>query len=776
LGRIRFVFLALALSGAVSASAEETRVFLFSQEPESTPNLISNPSFEDGFDGWSPSSRHQVSLHPGVRVEGQMSARLSRLGEEPVPQLTAEAQVSPGKLYEFGLFYRTERLRPDPDRAHNGLLVELAYKTVSLRRKPIEPLRLYSGEQSSNWIEVKQQFFVPRYRKKLRVTISAPCLSGQLWVDGVHLRECVVPKAESRLLVRHGELSFAEIDHGAAAGEPAELTEAQQKVGFVPFVAEDADAYRRHLRPSAAALKRPVRFAACPGEYEPGVFAVRTLAPLTDLHCRVTDLKSAAGQVIPRGQFELRIVQFRLCLTDYRLRDRAFRNVPELLEPAQPISLPGNTTQPYWLTLHVPEDAVPGEYRGEVKIEADGGRSSVLPLLVRVRPFRLEGPKDRVWALYVDSWRWAKRYPEDKDLLAEAKDIRAHGVRSLVLSASREFVRRDGSFAEWNDPNLTRALPLLREAGLDGPIVLGLGFLEELLTRGKLRGPTGEVPDWADFSWSLEIQNRYVDALRLVSREFETRRWPAFLFLGTEAVAGDRGNLSRARWEYQLARRAGLKSLFIGDPAFAREELAELLDIRCFDAGLAVNTGEHAAARFTECRAAGGKFWWRGVGSFNLHEGNLVRNRYLAGLLHYKSAADGCLIWTFQRPRGSAFNDFDGITNAPRFPKDCCLTYPSRESAENIPTPQWEGIREGIDDYRYAHTLDERLRAKIKSGDAKEKERAEKIRKAFRELLLDLPWAGERPFEGKVTVPALNAIRDRIASWIAELDGGVTPD
>jgi len=776
LGRIRFVCLALVLSGPSLLSAEETQVLPFYQEAESTPNLISNPGFEDGFDGWSPSSRHQVSLHPGVRIEGQMSARLSRLGEEPVPSLVTEAQVSPGKLYEFGLFYRTERLRPDPSRPHNGLLVRLAYRTISLRRKPKEPLPVYSGERSSNWVEVKRQFFVPRHRKKLRVTISAPCLSGELWVDGVHLKECVVPRAESRLRVRHGELSFAEIDYRAVAGKPAELSEAQKEVGFVPFVIGDADAYRRHLRPTAEDLKRGVQLAACPGEYEPAVFAVRTLAPLTNLRCLVTDLKSAEGPAISHTQFELRIVQFRLCLADHRLRDRAFRRVPELLEPAVPIALPAGTTQPYWLTLRVPEDAASGEYRGGIEIEADGGRSATLPVLVRVRPFRLEEPKGRVWALYVDSWRWAKRYPEDEGLLAEAKDIRAHGVRSLVLSASRDFVCRDGDIAQWHDPNLGRALPLLKEAGLDGPIVLGLGFLEDLLTRGKLRGPTGGAPNWADFSWSLEFQNRYVDALRLVSRTFETQRWPTFLFLGTEAVTADRGNLSRVRWEYRLARRAGLKSLFVGDPSFAQKELTEVLDIRCFDAGLAVNTGEHAAARFTECRAAGDKFWWRGAGSFNLHEGNMVRNRYLAGLLHYKSAADGCLLWTFQRPRGSPFNDFDGLSKDPRFPKDCCLTYPSRESAENVPTPQWEGIREGIDDYLYAHALDERLRAKSKSGDEKEKARAEQIRKAFHELLLDLPWAGERPFDGKVTVPALNAIRDRIAFWITELDGGAGQD
>jgi hypothetical protein len=769
LRHVQVVLWSLALLWAAIAPAEETEVSFFVQEPETTPNLVANPGFEDGFDGWAPSSREQVSLAPGIRLDGQMSAHLCRLGEEPVPHLACEIQVVPGKLYEFGLFYRTERLKVAPDAPFNGILVELSYKAVSLRRRPLGVLRVPSGKQSSNWVEVRRQFLVPDSRKKLKVTISAPCLSGDVWVDNVYLRQCVVPKAEKRLFVKHGDTSFVEVDLGQEARNLPEFTEPQRETGFVPFVVNDPDTCRRSLLPSAEDVRLPLEFHACPGEHEPAVFAVRTLKPLTNLRCSVSDLTSGSGSVVPSRLLDLRLVQFRLRLTDHQFRDRTFRTVPELLGPFLTVDLPANTTQPFWLTAHVPADAVPGEYRGKIVLEADGQRTAELPVHLLVRPFRLAEPTDRVWALYVDSWRWPKRYPEDGALLQELKDVRSHGIRSLVLAASRDFTVQDGRETEWNDPLLARSIPLMEQAGNDGPLVLGLGFLAELVPGGKVRGPSGDSPDWSDFSWPPELQGRYVDALRLVQRRFEANRWPPFLFLGSEAVTDDRKASSRVRWEYQLAQRAGLKSLLLSSPELARTELAEAADIRCFDASLAVESGEHAAARFAECRAAGDQFWWRGAGSFNLHEGNMVRNRYLAGFLHYKSAADGCLIWTFQRPRGSAFNDFDGITTHPESAKDCCLTYPSSELAENIPTPQWEGIREGIDDYCYAHTLESALRTKLASENAADKARAEAIQKRFQELLMELPWAGERPFEGRITVPSLNAIRTQIAKWIEEV-------
>lgn len=738
------------------------------QEPKEVVNLIKNPSFESAYDHWTPSNRQQVRLSPGTRRDGQMSVQLVKTPEDEAPNLKTEVKVVPGKLYEFGLFYRTEKFVLDPDDSLNGLIVELTYKDISLRRKPALTLRLVSIERGSNWIHLGTDIFIPSRYRALKVTIIAHCKSGSLWIDDAYLIEKSAPKSETRLKVSHGDYEFAETELHRPEVEMPELSEDQQKTGYFHFVTDNPDSYRRHLIPKKEEVNNPVRLSACPGEYEPAVFALRTLKPLNNLRCSLTDLKTEDGDILPAGALDLRVVHFRLRLTDFRLRGRTFWNIPELLERFIALDLPANTTQPFWLTVHVPPRARPGTYKGELRFIVDKDEVPV-PVEVVVLSFNLEEPEGIIWSLYVDAHRWPTRYPEDTGLLAELLDIRSHGIRSLCLAAEREFKIEGKMVTDWTSPLLKRAVPLMRNAGIDGPVVLGLGYLEEFLAAGRIRGPKGITPDWATYQWTPEFQGMFMDALRRVRYQAERERWPELVYMGPEARPGDKGASERAKFAYRLAKSSGLNCLFTGDPILAREELRSSLAVRCFDPSMSVFAGEQAVARFNECRGAGQLFWWRGTGTFNGYEGNMLRNRFMAGLLHYKSAADGCLIWTFQRPRGSAFNDFDGITLSPTFPKDSCLTYPDKASLENIPTPQWEGIREGIDDYKYAYTLQQRIEHALKSEQPETVNKGKKISDSFRELLLGLPWAGEQPFVEKVSLTRLNAIRAQMAAWITEI-------
>jgi hypothetical protein len=764
--------LILLLLLTLPLDAEQTMVSQFVQEPKEVVNLIKNPSFEDAYDHWIPSSRQQVRLSPGTRRNGQMSVQLVKTPEDKAPSLKTEIKVTPDKLYEFGLFYRTEQLVLDTDSPLNGLIVELTYKDISFRRKSGRTLRLASIERGSNWIHLGTEIFVPRRYRSLQVNITAHCKSGRVWIDDAYLIEKSVPKSEKRMKATYGAYELAEIKLNRPDSEMPEMTEDQQKTGFVHFVTDNPDGYRRHLIPKKGQIGQPIKLTACPGEYEPAVFAIRTLKRLKNLRCTATDLKTEGGDILPVGALDLRVVHFRLRLTDFRLRGRTFWTVPELLEPFFALDLPANSTQPFWLTVNIPPQAKPGTYKGELKLKTDDVEVPV-PLEVTVHPFKLEQPKDIIWSLYVDAHRWRTRYAEDAGLLAELLDIRAHGIRSLCLAAERNFKIEGKMITEWDSPLLKRAVPFMRAAGIDGPVVLGLGYLEEFLAAGRIRGPKGTRPDWANYQWTPEFQGMFMDALRRVRYQSERSRWPELVYMGAEARPGDKGAAERAKFAYRLAKSSGFNCLFTGDPVLARDELKSSLAVRCFDPSMSVFAGEQAVARFKECRAAGQLFWWRGAGTFNGYEGNMLHNRFMAGLLHYKSAADGCLIWTFQRPRGSPFNDFDGITVSPKFPKDSCLTYPDKTSLENIPTPQWEGIREGIDDYKYAHTLQQRLDAALKSKKPESVNKAQKISDSFRELLLGLPWAGEQPFVEKVSLKRLDAIRTQIARWITELDDAI---
>jgi hypothetical protein len=67
------------------------------------------------------------------------------------------------------------------------------------------------------------------------------------------------------------------------------------------------------------------------------------------------------------------------------------------------------------------------------------------------------------------------------------------------------------------------------------------------------------------------------------------------------------------------------------------------------------------------------------------------------GLSLWKGGYDGHCGWAYQDGRGSCWDDFDSPS------RDYLMTYPTIDGI--VPTIQWEGLREGVDDVRYLTTL-----------------------------------------------------------------------
>lgn len=72
--------------------------------------------------------------------------------------------------------------------------------------------------------------------------------------------------------------------------------------------------------------------------------------------------------------------------------------------------------------------------------------------------------------------------------------------------------------------------------------------------------------------------------------------------------------------------------------------------------------------------------------------------RSSGGFGFYHRPAEAMFYWHYQTTVGDPFNDFDGGS------RDWCVAYPG-DGTGLIPTTDWEGIREGIDDMRYIATL-----------------------------------------------------------------------
>ena len=196
-------------------------------------------------------------------------------------------------------------------------------------------------------------------------------------------------------------------------------------------------------------LDKPLKVVSTPGEFEAAGFIIRSKNEVKGFLPVVSELKDAQGNVLPGSTIDLRINKVmaravssyskvrvlkptvllhddRLVKVDeekmenwmlYAYPDGAkYVNVSEPRPPKggqsailkvedhpiydakelQPADIPDHRTIEYWATSHVPADAKPGLYRGEIALRTVSGESfGAVPVLLRVLPFTLPEAKTR---------------------------------------------------------------------------------------------------------------------------------------------------------------------------------------------------------------------------------------------------------------------------------------------------------------------------------------------------------------------------------------------
>jgi hypothetical protein len=148
-----------------------------------------------------------------------------------------------------------------------------------------------------------------------------------------------------------------------------------------------------------------VTLRAARNEYEPAQIAFRAARPLESVGVEVTPLTHADGQPTIGGEairwsFIAFIPLAKNTPYSESLQLRAAPcQVPDPLLEDRTIVVEADSTQPVWITVHVPEDAPPGLYHGQVSVVA-GDHGATLPVELTVDPFTL--PDDR--HLWVTNW------------------------------------------------------------------------------------------------------------------------------------------------------------------------------------------------------------------------------------------------------------------------------------------------------------------------------------------------------------------------------------
>ncbi len=493
----------------------------------------------------------------------------------------------------------------------------------------------------------------------------------------------------------------------------------------------------------AGTITDTINLSACPGQYVPGSFVVRSSTDLNALKVKASNLKNAKNTIQASsvniklvkcwyqagsawsniGQDKLhRILVPELLLNDDRLvkvdyekqdnyvrgnfqdgekylwisdaskstsdmgthsvQDFPITDAPNLM----PMSLNARTNQQFWITIKVPEKTQPGKYSGKITL-TDGDKTlGDIKLNLTVLPFKLDAPY-YVSSIYYrgvlgKDWKngsISSEYKSEEQLKNELKNMIEHGVDNPTV------------YQNIGDTKLLgRYLTLFREAGWKGT---SLYFLGTGVGSFKFTTPEGLE----------EFRQSCVDA-----KQFSNKYGVKNLYVyGIDEATGE--VLASQRKAFAAAHEVGVK-LFVAGYGGTFAAVGDLLDILVY----AGAPSKKEAKQWHSKKHA----IWSYANPQGGAENPLVYRRNF-GLLLWKQNFDGACTYAYQHAFGNIWNDFDDITY-----RDHNFTYPTTTGV--IDTIAWEGYREGVTDVRYLTTLLNAIKKAKAAGKITQAKAAEK--------------------------------------------------
>ena len=435
--------------------------------------------------------------------------------------------------------------------------------------------------------------------------------------------------------------------------EPAlEFSAAEKERGYVVFSRHYLERTFQTSVPKPEEITNGVRCRASLDEYEPISVMVRSLKNLTALNAQIREpLVGPQGATIPASEIDVRMVR----PSRRWLNSVGYVELPLFLPLAVPDDLPADQTRQFWITVHVPEDAVPGLYRGVIEIFAKNAPARSVALEVDVVPIRLLTPPV-AFGMYYNVGRIAQHYRGPRYQRMYLEDIKTHGMTSVTTYNGYPTPRdsEKSGFLPFG-----KEMELLREIGLPAK---GIPLLYLGRFSGKGWGP------------------------RKLEKKREEAGWPEFLYYVSDEPSSPEAIEAAKK---SLARFQGLsvRTVTAGLPV---EELGRLYDVWI----------QKRPAVETQRRA---KEWGKELWAYDcrLKGATPIHDRYICGLLTWEQKLGGQWQWAyvhFEDRYVTPEGEWKG-TESWRYG----YVMPSAQGP--IPTVGWEGRREGIDDYKYLYTL-----------------------------------------------------------------------
>lgn len=451
------------------------------------------------------------------------------------------------------------------------------------------------------------------------------------------------------------------------------------------------------------------------GEWESGQLVVRGSMAIRGLRAAIGELTSEDGGRIAAEELRCRFVGYvgveknTADTPAEELVGPAPGEFPDPLLEDESVDVPAETAQPVWLTVHLPENTPPGEYRGEVEVSWEGGGQSV-PVRLTVWPLTVPEERHLYFTNWVSAGHIAKRYgveayseefwPIFEKFVANAA---AHRQNIMWVTPSLITVWREGEdqysydfslFDRWIETCEKQGVADLIEISQIGGFKDGWGGREIVLhnfgvkdrASGKVESRPGE-----------EVLAHLLPALQEHLREKGWLRRTVLHIADEPSINNVKSWREKADWVRSKAPEIRLIDAIEGP------DFGDSLDVWVPKLSHFHNWQD----AYERARERGAELWFytccHPMGRYpnRFVDYPLIKTRILhwlnwryklTGYLHW-----GLLFWTD--------DPFKSVISGGLPPGDAWIVYPGRDGP--MDSIRWETLRDGIEDFEYLGLLRE---------------------------------------------------------------------
>ena len=487
-------------------------------------------------------------------------------------------------------------------------------------------------------------------------------------------------------------------------------------------------------------------------EYEPATFSLYSLQILGNVNISVSSLTGGGQETLPAPK--IFVVKTVPRVKDSQSPESGYEQRPRLLDKSGSAIIGAGQSQRFWLTVYAADGTSAGYYSGIITISTDLGTVEI-PLSAEILPFALTERQDKEYG-FQQTYVFQEMTAQDLTDIERQKiydnglkyyqSFKEHGLTTIFPHCPFVFRRLPDGRPDLRD--LESALTAFNEIGFSGPFIYYSGHMVQ-----------NSKPGWAGSSWGFDDIRHPLLMKEIISyarQHFAEINSVDFYWMPGDEVHGDRGGPNRieitdkllnAIWELNEKTLISVKS-----------QVTWPLDIKL------------VKEEWGNTQPINGEPWFYPNGQTtvpnNVDDAEGIRKYF--GLYHIKNSYIGVVPWTFQTSEnagGDPYTDLDAIRRP-----EVMIAYPGTDGP--IATPEYEALREGIDDGRFAYVLESRIESAKNSTNIELQVLGLQAEVAYQAILNNIDFA---------SLEDMDTNRETIRSWIMQLydrdeDGDGIPD